>query len=93
VEELTQIRPSVVLALGKIGFDAYLRALVTQGLLPRRHRFRFRHGAKYRLPGDLPVLFAAFHPSRQNTQTGRLTPSMYRRVFRRIQRELSRLKA
>jgi len=40
------------------------------------------------LPGDLPRLFGAYHPSQQNTQTGRLTPAMYARVLRQIRRYL-----
>jgi uracil-DNA glycosylase family 4 len=63
----------VVLALGKIGFDAYCRAAGAKGLV-------FGHGARYDLDGK--VLLASYHPSRQNTNTGRLTWRMWLKVFR-----------
>jgi uracil-DNA glycosylase len=86
---LTRVR--AILALGRIAFDTYLR-LVYAGRagcevareLPARSSFRFAHGASYALPGGLPRLFASYHPSQQNTQTGKLTPAMMRRVFRDI---------
>jgi len=61
-----------------------------RGLIQRRAEYVFRHGASYQLPDGLPQLFAAYHPSQQNTQTGRLTPAMFRHVLRRIRRYLRR---
>ncbi len=87
--ELEILRPRAVLALGRIAFDAYLSLLVEQGRLPARARPRFHHGACYALPDGLPRLFASYHPSQQNTQTGRLTPAMFLGVLRRIRRYLS----
>jgi uracil-DNA glycosylase family 4 len=59
-----------VLALGRIAFEGYLRALTeTTG---ERYAVRFRHGAHYRLGQGLPDLFASYHPSPRNTNTGRL---------------------
>ena len=82
-------RVRAVLALGKIAFEAYLR-VVSQGRdLPPRSKTRFAHGASYALPGGLPRLFASYHPSQQNTQTGRLTPQMFRKVFTEIHRYLT----
>ena len=52
--------------------------------LPPRSSFRFGHAASFAIPGSLPRLFASYHPSQQNTQTGKLTPEMMRRVFRDI---------
>jgi uracil-DNA glycosylase family 4 len=63
----------VVLALGKIGFDAYCRATAAKGL-------KFGHGARYHADGR--VLLASYHPSRQNTNTGKLTWQMWLHVFR-----------
>jgi uracil-DNA glycosylase len=90
---LTHVR--AVLALGRIAFDTYLRLVYEDraghevaGETPRRSSFRFAHGAGYTLPGGLPRLFASYHPSQQNTQTGKLTPAMMRRVFRDIRRYL-----
>lgn len=88
--ELELLRPRAVLALGKIAFDALLALLSEQGKLESRAGLHFAHGASYRLPGGLPHLFAAYHPSQQNTQTGRLTPAMYARLLRRITELLER---
>jgi uracil-DNA glycosylase len=56
---------------------------------PPRSFFRFAHGASYELPGRLPRLFASYHPSQQNTQTGKLKPEMMRAVFQDIRRFLA----
>jgi uracil-DNA glycosylase family 4 len=75
----------VVVALGKIGFDAYLNHVkrLRSLLDPQRSLFRtyvFKHGASYRLP-DGKVLLASYHPSNQNTQTGKLTREMFVEIF------------
>jgi uracil-DNA glycosylase family 4 len=88
--ELDLLRPRAVLALGAIAMNAYLNILVRDGAIPSRARYRFAHGAEFELPGELPRLFASYHPSQQNTQTGRLTPAMMQRVLRRIGRFLDR---
>jgi len=88
-EELDILRPRAILALGSIAFDTYVRLLVRRGHLESRAGYRFAHGADFQLPGDLPRLFAAYHPSQQNTQTGRLTPQMFAAVLRRIRRALA----
>ncbi len=69
----------VVVALGHIAFDGYLAAL--RGMGHELPRLPFRHGARYSLPDGLPHLIASYHPSRQNTQTGRLTEAMLNTVF------------
>jgi len=78
-------RVRVVLALGRIAHEAWLPAS-GRWSLPPRERPRFAHGAEATLP-DGTVLIASYHPSRQNTQTGRLTLAMWSAVFRRA-REL-----
>ena len=70
----------VVVALGKIGFDAYLNYVRRRGLLVSKKGFIFRHGASYRMP-DGKVLLASYHPSNQNTQTGKLTRKMFVEIF------------
>ena len=81
-EELRLLkRVRAILALGKIAFDTYLRVVWRPGVFPRKSTLRFAHGASYRLPGGLPRLYASYHPSQQNTQTGRLTPEMVNRVL------------
>ena len=70
----------VVVALGKIGFDAYLNYVKRLGLLASKKGLIFRHGASYRMP-DGKVLLASYHPSNQNTQTGKLTRKMFVEIF------------
>lgn len=73
----------IVVALGRIAFDAYGRLLTRQGVALPRPLPRFGHGLLYRLDSRLPVLLTSYHPSRQNTQTGRLTQAMLNSVFAR----------
>lgn len=76
----------VVLALGRVAFDGYIRLLREQGVeIPR---LVFRHGACYTFDGGRPALVASYHPSRQNTQTGRLTDEMLDSVLEQIRRLL-----
>jgi uracil-DNA glycosylase family 4 len=75
----------VIVALGKIGFDAYLNYLKRRGQLPMRKPYLFQHGAKYEMP-DGRVLLASYHPSNQNTQTGKLTRPMFVRIFKEAAR-------
>ena len=74
-------RLRVAVALGGLAFDRTLRALASAGIPAPRPRPRFAHGAETAI-GPL-VLLGAYHPSQQNTFTGRLTPAMLRAVFRR----------
>ena len=78
-------RARVALALGRIGHEAWLKASGWWDRLAPRERPRFAHGAEARLPDGMTLL-ASFHPSRQNTQTGKLTPAMWRAVFARARR-------
>jgi uracil-DNA glycosylase len=71
----------VVVALGKIAFDAYLNWLKRRGLLSHKAAYVFRHGARYAMP-DGRTLLASYHPSNQNTQTGKLTRAMFVRIFK-----------
>jgi uracil-DNA glycosylase family 4 len=77
-------RTRVVLALGRIGHEAWLRASGWWERLPSRDRPQFAHGAEAHLDGV--TLLASFHPSRQNTQTGKLTLPMWRAVFARARK-------
>jgi uracil-DNA glycosylase family 4 len=80
LDELRRLR--VIVALGRIAFDATLRLLRDRGL-PDRPRPAFGHGLVHRLPtGHDPLtLIASYHPSRQNTNTGKLTEAMFDEVF------------
>jgi uracil-DNA glycosylase family 4 len=70
----------VIVALGKIGFDAYLNYVKRRGLIASKKPYIFKHGASYRLP-DGKTLLASYHPSNQNTQTGKLTRKMFVEIF------------
>jgi len=80
---LTQLR--AVLVLGRIAFEAFLRIVSTREDFPPRSSLRFAHGGTLPLPAGLPRLFCSYHPSQQNTQTGRLTREMFQQVLRDIQ--------
>ena len=72
-------RVQVVVGLGRIAFDSTWARLARRGIVVRP-RPPFEHGVAYRAPGG-PTVIAAYHPSRQNTNTGRLTASMMHEVF------------
>lgn len=84
VAALARIR--VVVGLGKIGFDAAWRLLADKGVVIRP-RPAFGHGVVVKTPG--PTVIGSFHPSRQNTNTGKLTPPMLESVFRLAARAAS----
>src|SRR5437016_13637076 len=86
--ELEILKPKAVLALGKIAWDAYLEILKQRGVVASRSLYKFAHGAEAEVAAGLPRLFGVYHPSQQNTQTGRVTPTMYAAVLRRIRRFL-----
>ena len=88
--ELEIIQPRAILALGGIAMRAYLGLLKDRGVIKSAAAYRFAHGASYALPGGLPRLFASYHPSQQNTFTGKLTPAMLARVLRDIRRFLEK---
>src|SRR5262252_4774697 len=77
---------SVVVALGKIGFDAYLNLLKHRGIVVKP-KPEFGHGVAHRLPNG-HTLIGCYHPSRQNTHTGKLTPRMMDDVFKKVRRNL-----
>lgn len=86
--ELALLKPKIVLALGKIAWDAYLDILKNEGVIASRAKFEFAHGAVAKLPGGGPRLVGVYHPSQQNTQTGKLTPAMYATVLNQIRKML-----
>lgn len=85
----TALLPNVraVLALGRMAMDGYIDALRLSR--PGLKRPKFAHGAEYWLADDLPRLFLSYHPSRQNTQTGRLTRPMFWQVLQSIRSWIS----
>jgi uracil-DNA glycosylase family 4 len=77
---LSELR--VVVCLGKIAFDGFLNHQLRSGQISSRAGFQFRHAAEYALPGGLKLI-ASYHPSLQNTNTGKLTREMFLSVFKR----------
>ena len=75
----------VVVCLGRIAFDGLLAHEMRAGLLRSRGKFAFAHGAEYKLPSGL-IAIACYHPSLQNTNTGKLTRPMLLKVFKRAKR-------
>jgi uracil-DNA glycosylase family 4 len=101
VDEIRECRPyleremallpriRVVIALGKLAFDAYLTVLRSQGKVNRRSGFVFGHDQEHRTGPDQPILISSYHPSQQNTSTGLLTQPMLQAVFLRANRLLA----
>jgi len=79
----------VVVCLGKIAFDGFVRHLLRTEQIARRSEMNFAHGAEYPLLGGR-FLLASYHPSLQNTNTGKLTEPMFLAIFNRA-RELAGL--
>ena len=89
-EEIAALaRLRVIVCLGKIAFDGVLAHFVRTGQLARRAGFVFGHGTEYPIPGDRWLL-ASYHPSLQNTNTGKLTAPMMLHVFRRARKLANR---
>ncbi len=84
IAALPEIR--AVVALGKIGFDAYLQLLKTRGIV-MRPRPSFGHGSRYLMPNG-QALIGCYHPSRQNTNTGKLTAPMMDAVLAQARRDI-----
>jgi uracil-DNA glycosylase family 4 len=84
--ELKNVR--IVVALGKIAFDVWWRVMARRGVV-LKPRPPFGHGAVYKLKGG-PIVIASYHPSRQNTNTGKLTPPMMSSVFSKAAKLLRR---
>jgi uracil-DNA glycosylase len=101
-EELRNCRPflerelallpnvKVVVALGKIAFDTYLGILKSRGVIASRAAFVFGHDLAYPIAPGEPVLLASYHPSQQNTSTGKLAEKMLLDVFRHARQIIGR---
>jgi len=83
IELLKDLR--VVVCLGRIAFDGLMGHMVRAGMMKTRSGFVFAHGAEHKLPGGL-IAIASYHPSLQNTNTGKLTRPMLLKVFKRARK-------
>jgi uracil-DNA glycosylase family 4 len=75
-------RLKIILALGRIAFEAYLSHLQRQSVIASKKPYPFVHGAEYKTP-DSRILQVSYHPSNQNTQTRKLTRDMFLKVIQR----------
>jgi uracil-DNA glycosylase len=78
----------VVVALGRMAFDNYLSILQGRGLIRSRSAFAFGHDREFQTAPGQPTLISSYHPSQQNTSTGKLTEKMLAAVFHRAQKLL-----
>lgn len=76
----------LVVPLGGIALDAYLSVLQDEGKITSRAKFRFAHGAEFQTHDGGPPVLTSYHPSQQNTSTGKLTAEMLRDIFLRARR-------
>ncbi len=84
LELLSNLR--VVVALGKIAFDVYLSILRDRGVIQSRSAYVFGHNRVHRIAPSSPVLVSSYHPSQQNTSTGKLNEKMLLEVFRKAKK-------
>jgi len=88
LDVLTKVK--VVVALGRVAFDNYLGILQRRGLIRSRAAFAFGHNRMFETAPGQPVLISSYHPSQQNTSTGKVTEEMLVAVFRRARNLLGR---
>ena len=87
IEELGLLQPEIVIVLGRIAWETWWKSLGERGAKPPRPRPQFGHGQWVELSGQVPVL-QSYHPSRQNTNTGRLTRPMWHSIFQEARKRL-----
>ncbi len=75
-----------IVALGRVAFDGVLKLPAFSGV--KRNELTFHHGAFYKFGEGLPWLLCSYHPSRQNTQTGRLSAAMFDSIWQRAREQL-----
>jgi uracil-DNA glycosylase len=78
----------IIVTLGQIAFNAFLKTWHETGEVPIDQKLKFRHGGEWILPGGI-ILISSYHPSQQNTQTGKLTRPMFYEIFRQAAARLN----
>jgi len=85
--ELSMLKNSrVILALGRVAFDSVLD--FSRKYYGSKGSFHFQHGRKFNFAEGFPIVFASYHPSPRNTNTGKLTSRMFSSVLKQVQKEL-----
>lgn len=85
LEELRLLKNlHVIVGLGKIGFDVVLQSFDQLGWLKTQRKPKFEHGIEYPIGNNI-TLIGSYHPSQQNTFTGKLTEAMFDNIFKRTQ--------
>lgn len=87
-EEIDLIDPVGFVALGRLAFENLLVILDKKYGLIGQKSLKFSHGAFYRFNATIPWLLASYHPSRQNTQTGKLTEKMFDSIWKKVRQEI-----
>jgi len=91
VRELNILRHvRVVVVLGRIALYAYLSVLQDEGRIASRASFRFGHGSRFLPVAGGPEILTSYHPSQQNTATGKLTAAMLRQIFQEARQIVER---
>ncbi len=88
-QEIDLIKPKGMVALGRVAFENLLILYGKILLFDSGQKIEFHHDAFYQFGKNNPWLLASYHPSRQNTQTGKLTEAMFDTIWSRVTRELS----
>ncbi len=88
-QEIDLIKPKGLVALGRLAFETLLMLYGKNLLFDSNQKIEFHHGAFYRFGKSNPWLLASYHPSRQNTQTRKLTDTMFDSIWNRVIQELS----
>lgn len=88
-QEINLIKPKGMVALGRVAFENLLMLYGNNLLFDSGQKIEFHHDAFYRFGKNNPWLLASYHPSRQNTQTGKLTAAMFDTIWSRVIQELS----
>ncbi|MEE9592453.1 MAG: uracil-DNA glycosylase, partial [Thermoplasmata archaeon] len=83
LEEMDFLDPRAILALGHLAFNASTRYLAQQFGI-RKGQLKFQHGGVYEFKSDMPVLFASYHPSPRNTNTGLLSRESFQGVLQKV---------
>ncbi len=89
-EILLLLNLRVVVVLGRLALDAYLAILKERGSIASRSAYAFGHGSLYQTGEGQPILLCSYHPSQQNTSTGRLTGQMLLDIMQTARRQIGR---